>query len=1777
MTTPRRRPDIKTILEQARQGILDHSYDDIPIWEHDEAVALEARQRAIDVFALRDRVVGEYRDYVESFINISDPSIDAFVRARLAEGELWPDAVLQLNPAYEAGDTLGELAAKGVILTDTARFFGTGLRLHRHQQQALEIARRGEPYIVTTGTGSGKSMTYLVPIVDAVLREHPERHSVRAIIVYPMNALINSQLQALETFQRRNWPGCPLRFARYTGQDSEERKREILENPPHILLTNYVMLEYLLIRPHERALVQQATRDLRFLVMDELHVYRGRQGADVAMLMRRVRQRAGRSDLQYIGTSATLATEGSRDQRRAHIAEVGSTLFGVDVPAANIIDETLCRMTTATTPSTPEALRAAVEAAPPGPTLEDVVAHPLAAWLEETFGLDTEDGRLVRRRPVTFAEGLGRLVAATGLDPARCEERLRAVLEAGNAARTPTGDPVFAFRLHQFLSSGSSVFATLQPPEERFLTMEGQVVAPGADAEGQPRLLFPLAFCRECGQEYHLVSRIRAGDDQLDDSGEALDSTIRDRLIPRASFLSAREDEMPGTLGFFAIERGDLWAGADEELPEFWFDQLKAGPRMKKQYAPHRPERLWVRPDGAVSEHDADGSLMGWFQPRPLMLCLRCRAAYDLREKSDFRKLATLSQTGRSTATTLSTSAAVVTMRRMVGGQGGDVPEGELAACKVLSFTDNRQDASLQAGHLNDFMQVAMLRGALVHAIEREGTLTFDRLGDAAFAALGLGAEQFMKEAVESGPGYRSARQAMVDLLQYRAFEDLRRAWRVAQPNLEQCGLLRIDYDGLTDLARDDAHWARVPVVGDADGLRRERVLRAVLDHLRSALVLDTDMLTPEKTRPLRQRANQWLREPWSIDEHEQLRRSTIALLPGVTSAAHEDAPTIGLGWRSAVGRYLRSHHTWGLDRDLSTDEVEELVRAIVEKLRGHLLTVIQRSGEDYGVQLRTGALRWERGDGRAPGPDPVRTRSLHTRRVEALTSTPNRYFARLYREGAGALSGIVGGEHTGQVSAELRQLREDQFRRGQLAALFCSPTMELGVDIADLNTVHMRNIPPTPANYAQRSGRAGRGGRPALVVAFASQGNAHDSYFFRRKERMIAGAVAPARMDLANRELVAAHLHSVWLSIVGMPLRESMADLLDLDTPGFPLQDEKWEQVQLSPARQSDVMVAFREVVGSDARVTAADWYSDAWLEQTVRDAPLAFDRAFDRWRDLYRAAVEQRDAARKVIDRPRVKPEEKREAEQREREARRELELLLNQTKDVTESDFYPYRYLATEGFLPGYNFPRLPLRALVPGRDTAQALDRPRFLGLSEFGPWNVLYHEGRKHRVVACIVPAGGMEQRMTVAKLCKTCGYVHPGDEASVDLCAHCRTQLDADTSSYPQRLLDQPTVRTSRWARISSEEEERAREGYRVTTHFRFAPARSMRKAEVRGSGAVGLLEVTFAPQATLWRINHGWRRATHQSGFTLDAETGRWRKREDDPLGDDDAPDPTVKAPIGDVRPYVTDDRNILLLRAVTALKGRERDEFLRTLGYALQRGVQVVYQVEEQEVAVELIGKDAHQRLLLWEAAEGGTGVWERMLTEPRSFAEVAAEALRVCHFDPTTGEPDPLWTDRCAVACYDCLLSYSNQLEHRAINRHLVRDYLLAMTRAEVVAGPAERSYEEQYQWLRERIDPASTLEREFLDYLYAHQLRLPDHAQYRPDPEVPAQPDFYYERDGLRGVCVFVDGPTHDAPEQAGLDHRVREALEDRGFRVVVVRFDRTMSEQVQEHAGFFGLA
>jgi ATP-dependent helicase YprA (DUF1998 family) len=284
--------------------------------------------RILDVFELRKGLVEDYGSYVRSFIRIKDAHIEEEVKESLDEGLLWPDPLIQLNPSFETGDRIDDLVDEGILHEECARIFRAGkdrghdggsLQLHLHQSEAIRTARAGYNYVLTTGTRSGKSLAYIVPIVDHVLRRGPGR-GIQAIVVYPMNALANSQQGELEKFLKLGYPDGkgPVTFARYTGQESDEERQRIIANPPDILLTNYVMLELILTRSQERPLIRQA-QDLGFLVFDELHTYRGRQGADVAFLIRRTRELLAAENLQvFLGAARGLldglrATAGGDD------------------------------------------------------------------------------------------------------------------------------------------------------------------------------------------------------------------------------------------------------------------------------------------------------------------------------------------------------------------------------------------------------------------------------------------------------------------------------------------------------------------------------------------------------------------------------------------------------------------------------------------------------------------------------------------------------------------------------------------------------------------------------------------------------------------------------------------------------------------------------------------------------------------------------------------------------------------------------------------------------------------------------------------------------------------------------------------------------------------------------------------------------------------------------------------------------------------------------------------------------------------------------------------------------------------------------------------------------------------------------------------------------------------------------------------------------------------------------------------------------------------------
>ncbi|MFZ4984961.1 MAG: DEAD/DEAH box helicase [Blastocatellia bacterium] len=1390
----------------------------------------------MNIFDFRNHLVDEYQQYIKSFMRISDERIVRLVETQLSEGIFYPDPLIQLNPSFARGESIERLIANGQLHPECARIFrrekdneehsGRPLNLHRHQEEAIREAAAGRNYVLTTGTGSGKSLSYIIPIVDHVLREGSGK-GIRAIVVYPMNALANSQEGELDKYLAAGYPAGhpPVTYARYTGQDDQSKREEILRRPPDILLTNYVMLELLLTRPFEQRIIE-AAQGLRFLVLDELHTYRGRQGADVALLVRRLRDRLAAERMLCVGTSATIAGGESLQLQRDRVAMVASTIFGAAVYPESVILETLDRRTTAaSTDSDPQwidRLRQRVVTAKIKETFpkkyDQFIADPLVGWIESNLGLDECEGRLVRRRPTRItgsggaAERLSKLLA---IPPETCRQALQNALLAGTECeRHPvTGAAPLTFRLHQFFSRGGTVEATLESEAIRYLTLFRQHFRPGS----REHILLPLVFCRECGQEYYSVRRLfgkksepdtyvaRPDNDQSSEDG-----------VSEPGFLYLRSEDP------FPVDPAEMI----ERLPQEWIVEGPSGRRVDPDRRGDLPRPVRIGTNGRV---DGEGLTFSYLTA-PFRFCLTCGVSWNSRQRDDFSKLATLGSEGRSTATTITNLTAIRRLR------DEKLPS---SARKLLSFTDNRQDASLQAGHFNDFIETTLIRAALYRALDGAGEdgIGHDDLTGRVFDTLRLDPVLYSQNPDEKFQNRRETEAALRNLLGYRLYRDLERGWRITLPNLEQCGLLRIEYQSLDEICADEDEWVkRCEPLRLASPATRQKIGQVLLDHLRRELAISVRYLDPGEQDRIRNQSYQRLIAPWAIDEIERLIHASI-LFPGPRRSG-DGHDNIHLSSRSGFGQYLRRPQTFGpTGANLTTSQTQEVIDDLLEVLAraGLLHRVVEGRGDQPpGYQLNAGAMRWKQGDGVTPFHDPIRMPSPSAslpdgngQADEPFNGRTNRYFVNFYRSDLADLRSLEAREHTAQVPGELREEREQLFRDGTLPLLYCSPTMELGVDIADLNVVNLRNVPPTPANYAQRSGRAGRSGQPALVFTYCALGSPHDQYFFKRPELMVAGQVTPPRLDLANEDLVRAHIHAIWLAETGQSLQKSLVQLLDVagESPSLELLEGLRVRIDSEAAQRRAARRARQVLETIRPELEQAGWFNENWLDDILRHCAERFDRTADRWRDLYRAALNEQEKQSRIIRDASRSAADKNLAKQTRSLAEAQLRLLA-EVDNIGQSDFYSYRYFASEGFLPGYSFPRLPISAYIPARrgnvGRNEYVSRPRFLAISEFGPRSILYHEGSKYVINKVILPVGDDEVGNVRIKLCGTCGYLHEILEGSgEDLCQRCRAPLGVPLTS----LFRMQNVSTQRRERITADEEERLRYGYEIITGVRFRGA----------------------------------------------------------------------------------------------------------------------------------------------------------------------------------------------------------------------------------------------------------------------------------------------------------------------------------------------------------------
>jgi very-short-patch-repair endonuclease len=365
--------------------------------------------------------------------------------------------------------------------------------------------------------------------------------------------------------------------------------------------------------------------------------------------------------------------------------------------------------------------------------------------------------------------------------------------------------------------------------------------------------------------------------------------------------------------------------------------------------------------------------------------------------------------------------------------------------------------------------------------------------------------------------------------------------------------------------------------------------------------------------------------------------------------------------------------------------------------------------------------------------------------------------------------------------------------------------------------------------------------------------------------------------------------------------------------------------------------------------------------------------------------------------------------------------------------------------------------------------------------------------------------------------------------------------------------------------RITCDEEERQRFGYKLVSSYRFPEVggRLDRKDAEVYVGDTLVMKLIYGDATDLYRINLGWahQRGGQLPGFNLDLERGYWSRN---PADDSDNDDATAQGRLQRVVPYVKDTKNALVVRFEPPWSGPE----MASLQAALKEAIQKYFQLEPRELSGEPMPATQDRReILFYEASEGGAGVLRQIAEDPSVLPLLARRALEICHFDPDTLKDNGVET--CGKACYECLLDYGNQPDHKDLDRYLIRDLLADLSRSVCRPAGGMGSRAERMAALRKRCD--SQLEKRWLDLVDKFVLRPPTDAQYLIE-ACSTRPDFYY---GEHNAAIYIDGPLHDEPDQMQEDEAVTRRLMEMGYIVIRFHHKANWDEIVHRHPDIFG--
>ena len=1088
-------------------------------------------------------ITDKYIRYLKTMFDIDDPEYKRLFENKMSEmGSFSKGPYLDVVDSFESGASVAKMIEEGILNPDFEKINDIYAKtLYKHQEASIRKLNAGHNVVVSTGTGSGKTESFLVPILNSLMNERIKNKKlspgVRALLIYPMNALANDQISRLRSLLV-DYPF--ITFGSYTGQTEEKEERALAkykslnngkkplknelisrermkETPPHILITNYSMLEYLMLRPKDNTLFQgEYAGNWRFIVLDEAHTYSGSTGIEVSMLLRRLKAYLGNPDLRFILTSATLGGEKSNKE----VANFAKNLCDAPFSEQDIIRASRIRLTQNTdsriklTTDDYQELAGIIDAGYSDEKVYELLRNYLRLdsnaedYSEYLFEVLLRDDTFWRvKNYLSKPKSVKELCRSMEWTEAQVSDF---VSVASNAVKNRK--KLFDARYHMFIRATDGVFITLGQYKDLSLTRQTTKHVGELDYK-----YFEIVTCSQCHAIYLLGSiENENGKNYLRQKANLAGDNIKEAFLIGDIVNDDDEDSK--------LEDEHLFTSRYELCPHCGF--------IRESNLVHK-----VKCEHDESEYIELTKVRQSQRTGRVTKCIKCEGTNNLGILRSFfsGQEASTSVVGTALFEELPNKEVHITETNL-SDDGFEFEDGFQSMTSVqesdrakqfIAFSDNRQAAAFFATYFYETYQ-----GFLYSRIVYDNIKKTDEYGKPVVNFINDMSREFRDNRIadmfDEYPDYQKEawKAVMRELIE-----------SYSRNSLIGLGLMKI---GFSDQIRIVPYKKTISFTSEEISDLTLVLLRSMFEdnaiyHGQNFTEADVAFYSNNgsEKRYVKSNGDKFTRSFIPKSSSTNKRYDYVKRVFEAKGAAPE---------REEMEKFLGA--LW----DVILDRQGILVNA--PKYEGKIVDIskfkIVNTRKWYRCSKCHRITAYNVSD-----VCPAYKCDGHLEEINVNELEKDNHYYRIYNELNVQPMRVV--EHTAQLSSEEAYKLQERFKRQEIDVLSCSTTFEMGVDIGDLETVFMRNMPPTPSNYAQRAGRAGRSIKSAaLALTFCNKSN-HDFSFFNDPISMINGEIQPPLFKVENEKIGIRHLYSAALAFFWRKYPDYFGTVADLFGDQYP------------------------------------------------------------------------------------------------------------------------------------------------------------------------------------------------------------------------------------------------------------------------------------------------------------------------------------------------------------------------------------------------------------------------------------------------------------------------------------------------------------------------------------------------------------------------------------------------------------------------------------------------